>query len=100
MILTYKIKHDRDLSVELHKARQVAQFAIEHKSLSSKDVKQFGLKSVIANQILRKYSRNSRAKKVKSVKLTVPAQGVKFNRQNRTITITSLELEYQFRNDF
>ena len=102
MILTYKIRHNRDFSDELHKARQVAQFAIEHKSLSSKDVKQFGLKSVIANQILRKYSRNSRAKKVKSVKLTVPAQGVKFNRQNRTITITSLELDlnYYFRNDF
>ncbi|EQD75377.1 IS605 OrfB family transposase, partial [mine drainage metagenome] len=102
MILTYKIKHVRDLSVELHKARQVAQFAIEHKLLSSKDVKQFGLKSVIANQILRKYSRNTEVKKVSRVKLTMPAQGIKFSREGRIIIVPSLKLElnYHFRNDF
>jgi len=102
MILTFKIKHNRDFSDELNKAKQVAQYAIEHRTLSSKNVKQFGLKSVITNQILRKYSRNFRAKKVKSVKLTVPAQGIKFDHRNRTITITSLGLElgYYFRNDF
>ncbi|MHB1493109.1 MAG: RNA-guided endonuclease TnpB family protein [Thermoplasmataceae archaeon] len=102
MILTYKIRHNRNFSDEFGKARRIAQFAIDHRSISSKDVKQFGLKSVISNQILRKYSRNDQAKKVKSVKLTIPSQGVKFNRQNRTITITSLELDlnYYFRNDF
>ncbi|EQD45508.1 IS605 OrfB family transposase [mine drainage metagenome] len=102
MILTYKIKHVRDLSVELHKARQVAQFAIEHKSLSSKDVKQFGLKSVIANQILWKYSRNTKVKKVSRVKLTMPAQGIKFSHEDRIIIVPSLklELDYHFRNDF
>ncbi|EQD59240.1 IS605 OrfB family transposase, partial [mine drainage metagenome] len=102
MILTYKIKHVRDLSVELHRARQVAQFAIEHKSLSSKDVKQFGLKSVIANQILWKYSRNTKVKKVSRVKLTMPAQGIKFSHEDRIIIVPSLklELDYHFRNDF
>ena len=102
MILTYKIRHGRDFSVELVKARQVAQFAIEHRTLSSKDVREFGLKSVISNQILRKYSRNQNARKAKSVKLTIPAQGIRFNHEKRTISMPSLKFEvnYLFRNDF
>ena len=102
MILTYKIRHGRDFSVELGKARQVAQYGIDHRTLSSKDVKQFGLKSVISNQILRKYSRNRNARKVNRVKLTVPAQGIRFNHEGRTISVPSLEFDvnYLFRNDF
>jgi putative transposase len=102
MILTYKIRHGRDFSVELEKGRQVAQYAIDHRTFSSKDVKHFGLKSAISNQILRKYSRNWNARKVNRVKLTVPAQGIRFNHEGRTISAPSLkfQISYMFRNDF
>ena len=102
MILTYKIRHNRDLSQELYRARQIAEFALKSHTLSSKDAKQFGLKSIISNQILRKYARNRNAKKVKSVKLTVPAQGIKFSNEMREIVIPSLKLKmnFHFRNDF
>lgn len=39
MILTYKVKHNRSLSIELEKGRQVAVFSLKTKSRSSKDLK-------------------------------------------------------------
>ena len=53
MIITYKIKHNKDFSAELKKAKQIAEFAIKTRSMSSKDVACFRLKA-ISNQILRK----------------------------------------------
>ena len=102
MILTYKLRHGRNLSEELDKARAVAKYALEHKSLSSKDVKYIGLKSVISNQILRKYSRNKNLKHINSVNLCIPNQGIKADREQRVIRIPSLKLtfHYQFPNNF
>jgi putative transposase len=102
MILTYKIKHGRDFSDELRKARKIAEFAIQTHSLSSKDVKHIGLKSMVANQILRKYSRSNTAKSVKSVKLAVPNQGIKVDRDTNTISAPCLKLSlrYEFPDNF
>lgn len=102
MILTYKIKHGRDFSDELRKAKKVAKYAIQTRSRSSKDVKHIGLKSMIANQILKKYSNKGRAKKVKSVKLAIPNQGIRLDKDTRTIyaPCLKLSLRYEFPNDF
>ncbi|MFH1294620.1 MAG: transposase [Candidatus Aenigmatarchaeota archaeon] len=91
MILTYKIRHGRDFSKELGLAKKVADYAVVNKSLSSKDVKHLGLKSVIANQILRKYSRNKTIKSARSVNLTVPSQGIKT--EGKIIFIPCLKLK-------
>jgi len=97
MILTYKVKHNRNLSVELEKGRQVALFALETKSRSSKDVKHIGLKSAIANQILKKYSSNKKLKRISSVKLAVPSQSIKFD--GGQIKIPCLKMEIDFNKD-
>lgn len=106
MILTYKTKHGRDFSEELIKARKVAEYAVLNKRsfkvLTSKHVKHYGLKSIISNQILRKYGRNKNIKSVKNVNLIIPNQGIKVDKENRVIRISSLKLElnYHFPNTF
>lgn len=102
MILTFKIKHNKDFTTELDKGRKVAEYVLTHKTRSSKDVKQFGLKSAIANQILRKYGNNKTIKNVRKIKLTVPSQSIKFNRDERTLEIPCLDFKthYSFRNDY
>jgi len=88
MLLTTKIKHSYDFSDELAKAREVAEFAVAHRVFSTKHVKHSGLQSIIANianQILRKYSKQRKAKTVQRVKLTIPKQGIKQNKQNKTL---------------
>ncbi|MGA8163578.1 MAG: transposase [Waddliaceae bacterium] len=91
------MKHNQNLSVELEKGKQVALFALKTKSRSSKDVKHIGLKSAIANQILKKYSSNKKLKKISSVKLTVPSQSIKF--ESGKVKIRCLKMEIDFNND-
>jgi len=100
MILTYKIKHGRDFGRELGLAKKVAEFAIIERKISSKDVKHIGLKSMIANQILRKYARNRNAKQVKSVKLAVPSQGIKFINNEIIMPCLNLVLPIHFDSSF
>ena len=77
-IKTFKIKHKIDYSNELAKARLIAEWAIQNKrKTSSKEVKHFGLKSTIANQILKKYGLNQKVKAITSVKLTIPSNNQK-----------------------
>jgi putative transposase len=102
LLLTFKVKHGRDFSQELAKARKIAEFAVRTRSRSSRDVKHLGLKSAIANQILRKYSCDRKAKKVNKIVLTVPGQSIRTDKAQRTIKVSclKLELQYRFRNDF
>lgn len=99
MILTYKIKHNRDFTKELLIAKKVAEFAIENRDkLSSKYVAHLGLKAVISNQILRKYGRNWRAKNVKSVKLIVPGQDTRLEKNKLVVVPLKLELSFDKNN--
>ena len=102
MILTYKVKHNMDFGDELRKAKRVANYAVKTKSRSSADVADIGLKSMISNQILKKYSGNKKIKRVKRVNLIVPSQGIQCNQISKEIYIPCLDLRfnYQFPNDF
>jgi len=93
MILTYKIKHNTDFTKQLSQAKKVAEFAIKNKDkLSSKNVAHIGLKSVISNQILRKYGRNKNIKRISKVKLIVPNQGIQI--KETIISIPSLKVSF------
>jgi putative transposase len=102
--LTYKVKHDYDFLDQLKKARRIAEIAANNSPrwMSTKEIKHIGLKAVIANQILKKYGRNRNIKKVRSVKLILPNQGIQLDQDTRRIKITSLkvEFEYRFPNEF
>ena len=100
MILTYKIKHEKDFSRELSLAKKVAEYGLQHKSISSKDVKHIGLKSAISNQILKKYSKSKTAKECKSAKLTIPNQSIKIQDEKIYIPCLKLSLDIYFQRPF
>lgn len=100
MMLTYKIKHGQDFERELSLARKLAKYSLINNSISTKDVKHIGLKSMIANQILRKYSRNRNLKKIKSVMLTIPNQGIKIRGDKIYIPCLKLWLDIYFNKNF
>lgn len=76
MILTFKVKHGRNFSRELVLAKRVAEYAVKNGAYTSKDVRHFGLNSVISGQLIRKYCRNKMLKRVNRVKLIVPGQAI------------------------
>ncbi|MFH1306659.1 MAG: transposase [Candidatus Micrarchaeota archaeon] len=102
MILAFKIKHNHDFSAELSKARKIAEIGIKTRTDSSRDVRHIGLSSTIANQILRKYGGNRKAKHASSIKLVIPNQAIRVNKKERTIFIPPLKKSfyYHFKNSF
>ncbi|MBI2673602.1 IS200/IS605 family element transposase accessory protein TnpB [Candidatus Woesearchaeota archaeon] len=100
MILTYKIKHNKNFERELELAKKVAEFGLATRSITSKDVKHIGLKSMITNQILKKYSKNKKLKNINSVKLTIPNQGIKLIQGKIYIPCLKLSLEIWFDKGF
>lgn len=96
MILTYRLRHNRDFSEELDKAWQVAEFAVKNpKCRSSKWVSIIGLSSTISNQILKKYGNQKNIKKVHSVNLIIPGQVIKFFEETNSIWIPCLKLNIE-----
>ena len=114
MILTYRIKHERDFSTELAQAFEVAESVVvpvQHctrysypggkyrpmisASRSSASVKAIGLPSAISNQILKKYGNQKKIKNVHSVTLIIPAQGIKYFAETNSIWISCLKLHIE-----
>lgn len=94
-ILTYKIKHGKDFSVQLRQAKKLAEFSIQNRQCrSSKDVRQFGLPSAISNQVLRKYGKNKKTKTVHKVNLCVPGQSIKFDKNIVIIHCLGLSIPF------
>ena len=87
MILTVKVKHGLDLSDQFDKGMKIALFAVKTRSCSSKDVSHFGLKSIIANQVLRKYGRSKTIKSVSNVVLPIPSQGCRYDLINKVVNV-------------
>lgn len=99
MIITYKLKHNRDFTKELKIAFDIADFVVKNKikSANTKFVKDIrnGLSSHIACQIMRKYGHQKNIKKVHNANLIVPGQNVKYFEDTNSIWIACLKLHLE-----
>lgn len=96
-IKSYHVKHSLDIRNLLENAKLVADYAVANKNnkkiLTSKYVKEYGLPSVISNQILRKYGRGS-IKEAKNVNLIIPnSNKFAYTLKNGTVKIRS-DIDY------
>jgi len=90
--LIVKIKHNADLIYQLNEAIFVANYAIKNKDkLSSANISDIGLPPAISNQILRKYVKNKKCKRINQdkIKLSEPSQFVKID--GNAISIVSVK---------
>lgn len=76
MLLTYKLKHGQDTIDLLKKSRQVALFVLSwrkthNKAPTTKDVKCFGLKSVVSKGIIKKIWSDKKSKNITRIKATI-----------------------------
>jgi putative transposase len=87
-LLTFKFRHNKDVTGELAKAWRVAEFAVANpKCRTSRAVSEIGLDSNISNQILRKYGNQKPLKSVHRVNLIVPGRCIKYCEETQTIWI-------------
>ena len=96
-IKSYHVRHKREISDLLVKAREVANYALKNKQkkyISTKEVKHIDLPSAIKCQILRKYGRGN-IKKVTNVNLIVPNSSKRnYKMKDGTIkTYTTIDYE-------
>jgi len=99
MILTYKIKHNRDFTYELAKAFEVAEFVVKNKikkynTSLVKDIRGC-LPALIAGQVMRKYGNQNKIKKIHNINLIVSNQGIKFFEETNSIWIPCLKLHLE-----
>jgi len=90
-LLTYKVRHGRDLTSELSIARKVAEYAVKSdKLLTTKAVRHLGLKADLSLGILYKYRKLANLKR--DPKLVVNAFGKRFRLTQEGLYIPSLKL--------
>ena len=99
MILTFKLRHDKDVRLLLRLAFDVAVFTVKNKIKSPnttfvKDVRS-DLPSAIACQVMKKYGRQKTIKEVHNVNLIVPGQGIKYFEETNSIWIPCLNLHLE-----
>ena len=99
MILTFKIKHNRDFGEELKKAFEVAEFTVSNNIRSPNTTFVKGIRgdfsSIIACQVMKKYGHQKTIREVRNVNLIVPGQGIKFFEETNSIWIPCLKLHLE-----
>lgn len=92
-LLTYKVKHGKDLSDQFEKAKAIAEYAITHGNVSTADVKHIGMKSALSKWVLRHYGRNRKIKAVRNPVFGINPADIQFNADTKIVRVTPLKLD-------
>ena len=99
MILTYKIKHNRDFSKELAQAYTAAEYGRIHKIRLpyTKDINivRGCLSSNMTGQIMKKYGSQKNIKQIHSVNIIIPVADIKFHGETNSIWIPYFKLHLE-----